>query len=1431
MKTQARTIAISVGVLTAMGVAGLFYHRSSETIQPSSIAPSEIVAGGKQVLEVQRALPRPAVAPLSVAIAAAQAPGNPFLPIPDLHLGRVLLDPSARPQESRPKHAAGTYPSPVTRTSELILFLAPTADAAAVGRDFGLTPRYRLETDEPAWVFMAASPDAADRARLAASADPRVATALPNRKIRLSKHAYVPDDPYYPPNSPSGFPGQWHLPASNVPAAWNRNITGAGVLIGIVDDCLEFTHPDLAGNFVAGDSLNFGSVPANNSYGPDTSKDDNDGSEDRHGTCVAGVAAAVGGNGIGVTGAAPRASLAVDRITFDGNLSDASLMSAVLYHASGGNTNVKIKNHSYGYGFSYVDNLAETNAVNTSTAAGTIHVYSAGNSRGGGFGSYVVDSNTTMPQNSPDVITVAALGQNNVFSYYSSFGANVFVTAPSSSTVSGITTTDRVGDMGYCPFFYRPTDPTDPGVADPFPDHDYTSEFGGTSSAAPLVAGIMALGKQANPAMTVRLAQHCLVRSSDIVDPTDGTIAGGGNGSAGSAWITNGSPQAFKYNQNYGFGRINADKFVQEVVKYSGVSALTTETHTVNLATPTLIPDNNATGLSQTFTVPTTTTTPLESVLVTLNIGTPASPHTYAGDLEAFITSPSGTVSRLMSRNGDAFGTYPDSSWSFSAWTFLTNAFWGENPKGVWTVKVTDRFAADTGTWYGFTAVLRMGTPTPDAAFPSAVSITRAGPDPTSANPIVFTVKFNKYVSGVDASDFQLITTGSIAGASITGVTGGVDTYQVSVNPGSGIGTVQLKLVDNDSIVAGNGIPLGGPGTVNGDFVDQFYTVDLVPPTASVISSSLDGLYKYGMPVNVTLVFSKAVALTGGNLLVTMDTGAVLTIPPFSSRTTISATYVVFAGEESPDLTVSSLALSGGALLKDGTGNNATLTIPASQNLAFSRAILVDAMPPTGGVVLDGLAGPDIANQTSLTTISAHWSGFTDLVSGISGYRWSIGTSPGLANIMPLTSTGLQTTASTSQFNVNLSLAIGTKYFVTVEARDVAGNTSIAATDGVTIVDPGEALPTPPSSLDAIGQTSAIKLIWTPSPTAVAGTFYRLWFKPSTSPWISALLVDNLTGTTTTISSLTIGISYDFQLRTVTVKGNESAGVFTSGIPANPITVNGSGNYGSIQQAINDALSGDTVIVQGGTYTENLTLPAGVSLTGASPKLTILTAASGDVIVCSGNTTPSTISQVTVTGGQVGINSANGTVTLENIVIHHTGNDGTTSAVAGVLKVINCTIAHNGAMGIHSAGTTTVRNVIATGNVSDGVNAPAGATVTYTDSYANGALQFSASWSPSLNYGTAVAFTNEAGNVYTETTGSFSIDTGDPADAFALEPSYNGGRINLGAYGNTSYAATSPVPPPKSGGGGGGGGCGLTGLEGFLLLGLIRRRGGRKSAV
>jgi hypothetical protein len=76
--------------------------------------------------------------------------------------------------------------------------------------------------------------------------------------------------------------------------------------------------------------------------------------------------------------------------------------------------------------------------------------------------------------------------------------------------------------------------------------------------------------------------------------------------------------------------------------------------------------------------------------------------HKNRGDLEARLTSPQGTTSRLMIRNAaDADDNI--------FWTFVSTAFWGENPAGTWTLKVADRAPVTTGRWSSYSATLRMG--------------------------------------------------------------------------------------------------------------------------------------------------------------------------------------------------------------------------------------------------------------------------------------------------------------------------------------------------------------------------------------------------------------------------------------------------------------------------------------------------------------------------------------------------------------------------------------------------------------------------------------------------------------------------------------------------------------------------------------------------
>jgi len=305
--------------------------------------------------------------------------------------------------------------------------------------------------------------------------------------------------------------------------------------------------------------------------------------------------------------------------------------------------------------------------MTTSAAAGTIHVLSAGNERG----TSAQDSNKKDLQNGFNGITVAALGNDGLFATYSSFGANVFVTATSS--------TDKVGGFGV-----TTTDRTSGGY-NGFPDLSYTDEFGGTSASAPLVAGVLALVKEVQPNLDVRMAKHLLARTSSIVNPSDSTTSSDGG------WKTNGA--GFQFNQNYGFGLVNAAALVAEAPLFEGVTPLETFS-SGTIAVNSAIPDGNAAGLTRSFSV--SADAPLEEVLATLSIT-----HPFRGDIEAFLVSPTGTSSRLALRAGSDSGDNIN-------WQFISNAFWGEDPSGQWSLQVIDAFSQDLGVWNSWSLDLRM---------------------------------------------------------------------------------------------------------------------------------------------------------------------------------------------------------------------------------------------------------------------------------------------------------------------------------------------------------------------------------------------------------------------------------------------------------------------------------------------------------------------------------------------------------------------------------------------------------------------------------------------------------------------------------------------------------------------------------------------------
>jgi hypothetical protein len=108
---------------------------------------------------------------------------------------------------------------------------------------------------------------------------------------------------------------------------------------------------------------------------------------------------------------------------------------------------------------------------------------------------------------------------------------------------------------------------------------------------------------------------------------------------------------------------------------------------------------------------------------------------------------------------------------------------------------------------------------------------------PSNAELVRFTLIFSEDVSGVDTGDFILTTTGAVANTKIIEINGAGSVYTVTVYTGNGDGTLRLDLLDNDSILDAESLPLGGVGLENGNFTGgEAYTINEFAP---FVTSSL----------------------------------------------------------------------------------------------------------------------------------------------------------------------------------------------------------------------------------------------------------------------------------------------------------------------------------------------------------------------------------------------------------------------------------------------------------------------------------------------------------------------------------------------------------------------------------------------------------------
>ena len=565
-------------------------------------------------------------------------------------------------------------------TKRVLVELAPGTQAASLAQVAGVAQT--SVRGKYAVVEFAGNADAAITGAASLLQAPGVISAEPMLAHQLF-HRFVPNDPYFAYNAAN--PGyQWHLQNTgqngattgsdvNVTSVWDT-YKGTGIRIAIVDDGLEVTHPDLSPNVDLASSYDFNDNDGDPSPGP----------TDFHGTSCAGVAAAKGNNGLGGSGVAPEATLVGLRL-ISAPTTDQQEADAYSYKTD----IISAKSNSWGpydgaFGYAGPEALSAQALATAATTGrgglGTVFLWAAGNGNLNGD-----DSNYDGWANSIYAIAVSAMNDLGRTAYYSEPGANILVCAPSNGGKEGITTTDRTGSLGYN---------QDGGtVQSPdYSDTNYTDTFGGTSSATPTVAGVVALMLQANPNLTTRDVQEILVSSATQNDYYDGD------------WMTNGA--GFHFNVKYGAGLVNAQQAVNLATTWTNLAAVQSKSYTatsLNLA----IPDFDPNGVSKTFTVPMADNLRVEHITVHVN-----ATHPYRGNLEWRLISPSGISVRLARARFNDTGADLD-------WTFTTPHCWGERSVGDWKLQVIDQMVGDVGTLDAATITF-YGTPT-DTALPLPV--------------------------------------------------------------------------------------------------------------------------------------------------------------------------------------------------------------------------------------------------------------------------------------------------------------------------------------------------------------------------------------------------------------------------------------------------------------------------------------------------------------------------------------------------------------------------------------------------------------------------------------------------------------------------------------------------------------------------------------
>lgn len=497
----------------------------------------------------------------------------------------------------------------------------------------------------------------------------------------------------------------------NLLATWGAGNYGQGIKIQVSDDGVENTHEDLGANYSSSGSRDYYSTVWDGGTAPP--KD-----TDFHGTAVAGLIAAIGGNRRGSTGVAPQARLLATNFMSDGVPKTADIVADQAKGAA------DIVNMSWGYPHASYNSIEPSmedqlrlGVQSGRDGKGTIYVKSSGNDRVTKITRGVDDYRLGFSvfddfNNTPYTIIVGAYLATGIVASYSSPGSNIWISSTGGHDgvkAPAMVTTDRKG----CTLGYSNSELTGMSgtIGSGFQTGkngnsgcNYTVQFNGTSSAAPTASGAIALLLGGYPDLTWRDVKYILAKTATEA-PLDfdnnqnylyllnNTTYSNQISPAGykwdDGWVTNAA--GFRFSNYYGFGKINVDKALAFAATYTSLfaSPLIESSQSVS-GLNVAIPDNSSSGATSAINF--SQDIAIEAIQITPNVT-----HANAGELAVELISPRGLRSVVVPLNNSL-----DKTANIQNMRFLTNAFYQESSLGTWTMKIVDGRAGTAGVINGW---------------------------------------------------------------------------------------------------------------------------------------------------------------------------------------------------------------------------------------------------------------------------------------------------------------------------------------------------------------------------------------------------------------------------------------------------------------------------------------------------------------------------------------------------------------------------------------------------------------------------------------------------------------------------------------------------------------------------------------------------------